>query len=1588
MKNKNSKNWLRIIGVLILVLVAWLIYSKASYSFTGKTGEYSIRNMYNQDQPIVEGVEYGLNLWTLIGKNNVFCLTEAAGISDVKDYEGDPPYPYLCDSYKVSIVHRYDSAGIHDYGPIDFESAMLQLKRAWILSEQPDRAHYVTIPEDERWWQSTAWGNKKQDKVQDALWSVWGSHKTPRPETAAGQALLAQANRFADYKWAYSDPKILQQTKEVDNSGNYYKVGPFKVSYSNTGEFSGVRGDSAALYQQLEDGSEVAIPYDGWRAWYMADSNGNQCSNGGFPNSNEEFYIMVNADLGIDKLTKLTFKVWNQEAKGVYYQLDGTGESAGQQSMLAVAEGERYELEKPINIDCEVELKSFDLALQKFIVGVNEQTVTNRVPTPEYYKNDKNKRDVRYNYQFSKEAHPVETKTGDIVTYKIRIYNEGTRDGTATRIYDKIPEGLEYAGNLKTIDGKTNTENGWRYEGGVLTTNALEGETIKAWDKNSTNGADIDYKEVEIALRVTEPNMSTRILKNTSEIQSHKDYTGNINIKDVDSTPNNYDPNQNNIEDDTDFEYVKLHTIIDIGGFVWIDNADGKNSTLDQLYTNGQDFLKQNVNTRLYIVPSENKEVPVGDVNLDGTVTFEDCELIRDHIEGKRQLTQTQKVVADVNADGSIDQRDIVAIQAHIYNAIQFEKQHTGIYLKVNEPILVESAVTGSDGRYTFNYVNKTKAYYVEFEYDGQKYLPVNYRQGENPGGSNYGYNADYWKINSKVEENTANRESFNNRFGTVAQKGAINNQTGEVTALQYHKNTEKHTSTVIHTENADTDPNFMIRSRTFDSTKEKLNIPFGGTTQGSYFEGGDIEYLQYINLGLRVRPQMNLGLNKYFKEAEVIVGDKSSTYTRGEIVENGKTIPIQYSDEYAAWGYDSQNNTIQRTYHDVYEQKIYRSDYYLDGSASARSKNIEVYLTYKIQVNDYSSDYAGDSVINEIIDYNDKDTSFVDAWLEDGTKISPNTSQYGTVYHNGTEYKAMTFSGINQTIHNGEKDKNILYVRVKVDKDENGRLKMDQDPNDENRLLGGKQNVAEISAYSNPKGLIDTNSAPGNCEPGNVDTYEDDTGAADDVRLVFEKDPRISQGTVWDDSATATDEVGDGKRQDNEPKIGNVQVELRELVKDSSGNIVTNANGQPETLPALIYSDQTKGLIEAPYVLTDSNGNYQIDGYVPGDYVMKFVYGGADNTQYNAQEYKSTTYIKRSGVDDDQNRFNQVEEPANLLSDARDNIVRRQTLNQTWAEMDNQKAKQMQAEIQAGRMTMDAYTNKIDVTVKNPVNDTRNIDLGIEERPKTEIQLYKEIAGIKITLSNGTVLIDTANGVIPGVQIPDKPHDPKAIWLINMDEELMQGSTVEVTYHIYAVNQGERDFELDQGYNSAYYTGSQTGTPTKISITSVIDYVDDELVYVENEGWTQVHKNDLVLEDSVRSEIPDERVIVKTEETTKDTIAKGNNTNTTEAMTSNVVELKLSRVITPEKDELRYTNIAEIEKLTTTNGRKDENSTPGNQNPTEQPGERDTAQSPTTVITPPTGENKDYTIYFVLGTVVAVITIAGIILIKKKVLK
>ena len=49
---------------------------------------------------------------------------------------------------------------------------------------------------------------------------------------------------------------------------------------------------------------------------------------------------------------------------------------------------------------------------------------------------------------------PVDVNTTDIVTYTIRVYNEGELNGYASKIMDDIPQGLEFVPAEYDKDGK------------------------------------------------------------------------------------------------------------------------------------------------------------------------------------------------------------------------------------------------------------------------------------------------------------------------------------------------------------------------------------------------------------------------------------------------------------------------------------------------------------------------------------------------------------------------------------------------------------------------------------------------------------------------------------------------------------------------------------------------------------------------------------------------------------------------------------------------------------------------------------------------------------------------------------------------------------------------------------------------------------------------------------------------------------------------------------------------------------------------------------------------------------------------------
>ena len=199
-----------------------------------------------------------------------------------------------------------------------------------------------------------------------------------------------------------------------------------------------------------------------------------------------------------------------------------------------------------------VQLEYFDLALRKFITGVNDEEVDSRIPEVKY-------EDEELKYEHTKE--PVVVTNNDLVTYTIRVYNEGTKPGYAKEITDNIPEGLEFV-----PDNETNINYRWQLseDGTKITTDYLSREQnidnlIKPFDKDSEivqegENKNPDYKEVKVVFRVTEENLPTdRIIINIAEISDDEDVNGE-EVDDIDSEPGNDDPD----EDDIDIEKVRV----------------------------------------------------------------------------------------------------------------------------------------------------------------------------------------------------------------------------------------------------------------------------------------------------------------------------------------------------------------------------------------------------------------------------------------------------------------------------------------------------------------------------------------------------------------------------------------------------------------------------------------------------------------------------------------------------------------------------------------------------------------------------------------------------------------------------------------------------------------------------------------------------------------------------------------------------------------------------------------------------------------------------------------------------------------------
>lgn len=280
---------------------------------------------------------------------------------------------------------------------------------------------------------------------------------------------------------------------------NYYLIGPFKITTNDAryNDFELALKDGKGnivnqyfYFEQTEDTLKRMQIFD------VINSTGNKVELEKVTYNNEYYIKLYKSAMEFVDIdcSKFSLKVSKTGKWATANFLYATGNDQ------AVIEIKRDKAEAEDEISTEVP-KRFDLALRKFITAIKraEKDIevadrTPRVDTTTLINGIKDDRtgEVEYTATYTHPKDKQKVETGDIVTYKIRVYNEGQVDGTATEVTDYLPAGLELVAG-----SAINTKYGWKTGEQItlkdgskvtpITSNYLKDTTIKAFDRTKTS---------------------------------------------------------------------------------------------------------------------------------------------------------------------------------------------------------------------------------------------------------------------------------------------------------------------------------------------------------------------------------------------------------------------------------------------------------------------------------------------------------------------------------------------------------------------------------------------------------------------------------------------------------------------------------------------------------------------------------------------------------------------------------------------------------------------------------------------------------------------------------------------------------------------------------------------------------------------------------------------------------------------------------------------------------------------------------------------------------------------------------------------
>ena len=945
------------------------------------------------------------------------------------------------------------------------------------------------------------------------------------------------------------------------------------------------------------------------------------------------------------------------------------------------------------------------------------------------------------------------------------------------------------------------------------------------------------------------------------------------------------------------------------------------------------------------------------------------------------------------------------------------------VSFKTEDGRTVTEILTDKNGSYTMVdiLIDKLNEYYVEFTYNGMSYtsVPIIDLLPETVN-------------SSKAKENDEERTEFNNNYSTITHSGttdavgqALNASGSKTYDLQYDE-TEHYVdetgatidqvkSTLNYGENSVygyegqrfpvnmTDEQYLIKATTKDAYQDNGQSGYlSDMYTAEEIRKSSLEEIKNVNLGLYEREQPDIAIVEDVDTAKVTLNGYEHTYKYSQRFNanqesDGFNVGVKFGNEYGSASYT---------------RTIYSSDMVYNMQPGNEGK-LGVYITYKIALRNEATNLF--TRINEVINYYDERYDIYSITDESGANLA--YSEQGSA---GNGFNKVVIE-TNQNIENQKQ--RIIYITYKLQNDAVNAV-LNQDVT--------LDSVTEISSYSTYSDAnytthyagVDKDSRPGSAIPENannssddenVNTYEDDTDSAPSLILQVEEG-RIIRGTVWEDNAieelftnTGYDKErkGDGLYANNENVVEKVKVELLTCTDD----------GNPGEVATLYHKNEA---LEEAEVYTGNDGSYEFSGIIPGKYLIRYTYGnesiivspdGSSTPIETVEKYKSTIYRAgdktaaeamtdywyRTETGEGNTRMSDAKDEIGINSDGtRYDIVAERTEESgenvyTYGTITSENGIENPSNLE----NIEADTRIFDIKLDYDINldniseygaDLKfifdNIDFGIVRRPIQNLDVRKEISYVQVKLANGQILIegDPREGATNYLRfLPDgNVH-------LEIDQELIQGATITIRYEIVVDN---REAEIDYNNEDYYIYGI---VPTnhenwKIArISKLYDYLSNELIYdannANNVNWTQIEiGQSLVTEGRLSQEA-------------FETVKQFNQVLQTDAFKDMEpgqeirVPLEVSRILSNSSGDLTFTNDIEVNEVT---GRKMEHdgdyTIPGNYEPSNGETGYDDDYVYLT-ITGPTGENRNYIQYIILGTIGLITLGAGIILIKKKVL-